>query len=104
MKLKVGDQIIVLRGKDKGHKGKIQKIFPQKNRVLVPGVNIYKRHTKAQGEGRPGGIIDKVFPMRVDNVALLCPKCSQPTRVGYQINQGEKQRICKKCGSLLSDK
>ena len=104
MKLKVNDQIIVLRGKDKGKKGKIQKVLPQKNRVLVPGVNVYKRHTKPQGEGRPGGIIDKVFPLPVANVALLCSKCNQPTRVGYQLAGGEKQRICKKCGSPLSGK
>jgi large subunit ribosomal protein L24 len=101
MKLKKNDQIIVLYGKDKGRKGKIEKIFPKTNKVLVPGVNVYKKHMKPQGEGRPGGIIDKVFPLPVANVELLCPKCSQKTRVGYQVTKGEKQRICKKCGSTL---
>ncbi len=101
MKLKKNDQIIVLYGKDKGRKGKIEKIFPKTNKVLVPGVNIYKKHMKPQGEGRPGGIIDKVFPLPVANVELLCPKCNQKTRVGYQVTKGEKQRICKKCGSTL---
>jgi large subunit ribosomal protein L24 len=104
MKLRVNDQIIVLKGKDKGHKGKIQKIFPRQGKVLIPGVNISKRHTKPQGEGRPGGIIDKVFPLHSSSVALLCPKCSQATRIGYQISRGEKQRICKKCGSPLASK
>ena len=101
MKLKKNDQIIVLYGKDKGRKGKIEKIFPKTNKVLVPGVNVYKKHLKPQGEGRPGGIIDKVLPLPVSNVGLLCPKCNQKTRVGYQITKGEKQRICKKCGSIL---
>jgi len=101
MKLKKNDQIIVLYGKDKGRKGKIEKIFPKTNKVLVPGVNVYKKHMKPQGEGRPGGIIDKVFPLPVANVELLCPKCNQKTRVGYQVTKGEKQRICKKCGSIL---
>jgi len=101
MKLKKNDQIIVLYGKDKGRKGKIEKIFPKTNKVLVPGVNVYKKHMKPQGEGRPGGIIDKVFPLPVANVELLCPKCNQKTRVGYQVTKGEKQRICKKCGSTL---
>ena len=101
MKLKKNDQIIVLYGKDKGRKGKIEKIFPKANKVLVPGVNVYKKHLKAQGEGKPGGIIDKVFPLPVANVALLCPKCNQRTRIGYQITKGDKQRICRKCGSVL---
>ena len=101
MKLKIGDQIIVLRGKDKGRKGKIQEVFPDKRKVLIPGVNVYKRHLKAQGEKKPGGIIDKVFPLPVSNVALICPKCNQTTRVGYQLNKKEKKRICKKCGSIL---
>jgi large subunit ribosomal protein L24 len=104
MKLKTGDQIIVLRGKDKGRKGKIQQVLPRQGKVLVPGVNIYKKHLKPQGEGKPGGIIDKVFPLPVSSVALICPKCNQPSRVGYQLSKGEKQRICKKCGSVLSSK
>ena len=101
MKLKKNDQVIVLYGKDKGRKGKIEKVFPKTNKVLVPGVNIYKKHLKPQGEGRPGGIIDKVFPLPVSNVELLCPKCNQKTRIGYQVTKGDKQRLCKKCGSIL---
>ncbi len=104
MKLKVGDQIIVLRGKDKGRKGKIEKVFPRQGKILIPGVNIYKKHLKPQGEGKPGGIIDKVFPLPVSSVSLICPKCNQLTRVGYRLTKGEKQRICKKCGSILGGK
>ncbi len=101
MKLKKGDKIIIIRGKDKGRKGKIDKVFPKLDKVLVPGVNIYKRHIKPQGQGKPGGIIDKVMPLSAANVALLCPKCDKKTRVGFQLSKGEKQRLCKKCGAIL---
>ncbi|MBM3205457.1 50S ribosomal protein L24 [Candidatus Shapirobacteria bacterium] len=101
MKLKTGDQVIVLRGKDKGRKGKIQKILPTRGWVIIPGVNIYKRHQKAQSERKPGGIIDKVFPLPIASVALWCGKCNQKTRVGFKVTQGEKHRVCKKCGAVL---
>ncbi|PJE69152.1 50S ribosomal protein L24 [Candidatus Shapirobacteria bacterium CG10_big_fil_rev_8_21_14_0_10_38_14] len=101
MKLKKGDQVIVLAGKDKGNKGKIEKTLPQFAKVLVAGVNLYKKHVKPQGEKKPGGIIDIIKPLSVSNVALICPKCGQKTKIGYQIKQGEKKRICKKCQAIL---
>ncbi len=97
MKFKKGDQIIVTAGKDKGRKGKIEKIFPTESKVLVPGINMYKRHMKKRDEKRPGGIIDFPRPMQMGNVALVCPKCGKPTRVGYIITKNEKVRICRKC-------
>ena len=101
MKLRTNDQIIVVRGKDKGRKGKIQKVFPKEGKVLIPGVNIYKKHLKPRGEGKPGGIVDKVLPLSISNVAFWCSKCNQRTRIGWQENKGEKNRICKKCGSMI---
>jgi large subunit ribosomal protein L24 len=101
LKLKVGDQVLVVRGKDRGRKGKIQKIFPKENRVLIPGINVYKKHLKPRGEGKPGGIVDKVLPLSLANVAYWCPKCNQKTRIGWQLSKGEKNRICKKCGSMI---
>lgn len=101
MKLKVGDQVLVIKGKDKGRKGKIQKIFPKAGKVFIPGINVYKKHVKAQGEKKPGGIVDKVIPLPISNVALICPKCNQKTRIGYQVSKKEKHRICKKCGSAI---
>lgn len=97
MKLKKGDEVIVTVGKDRGKKGSIEGVYPKKNKVKVSGVNIYKRHLKPRGEGKPGGIIDIIKPLSFSNVALLCPKCGQQTRVGYKIEGGEKIRICKKC-------
>jgi len=101
MKLKKGDKVIVIKGKDKGRKGKIDKVLPKIGKVLIPGINISKRHLKSQGQGKPGGIIDKVMPISLINVALLCPKCNKKTRIGFQLSKGEKQRICKKCHALL---
>lgn len=97
MKFKKGDQIIVSSGKDKGRKGKIEKIFPRKNLVLVPGLNLVKKHLRPQGEGKPGGIVDLVKPIIASKVSLLCPKCNQPTRIGRQ----GKERICKKCRAAI---
>lgn len=102
MKLKKGDQVVVLRGKDKARKGKIEKIFPGEGRVLIPGVNIYKKHTRPQGEKQAGGLVDIVKPLPVSNVALVCPKCNQKTRVGYQLDKaGQKTRICRKCKAAI---
>lgn len=97
MKYKKGDNIIVTVGKDKGRRGKIEKVLPTKNRVLVPGVNMYKRHAKKRDEKNPGGIIDFSRPLPVSNISLICPKCNQKSRIGYLITKQEKIRICKKC-------
>lgn len=101
MKLKKGDNIIVTSGKDRGKKGKIERVFIKKNEVLVSGVNIYKRHLRARGEGKPGGIIDIVKPLKVCKVSLICPKCNQKTRVGFKILKEEKIRICRKCKEAI---
>lgn len=97
MKLRRGDKVKIVSGKDKGRTGKVEKVFPKENKVLVAGVNVYKRHLKPRGEKKPGGIVDIVKPLPVANVALICSQCGQITRVGYQLTQGEKVRICRKC-------
>lgn len=109
MKLKKGDSVIVIKGKDKGRKGKIEKIFPKTGKVLIPGINVYKKHARKQSERKPGGIIEIVKPLAIANVALVCPKCKKPTRVGYQIDKSGnlpaggqgKTRICRKCQALI---
>jgi len=102
MKLKKGDTVLVLIGKDKGKKGKIEKIFLKINKVLIPGINVFKKHAKARGKDKAGGIIDKILPLPAANVALICPKCGKPTRIGYQIDKERKKlRICRKCKGLV---
>ena len=97
MKLRKGDNVVITGGKDKGRKGKIEKVFLGSNTVLVPGTNMYKRHAKKRDERHPGGIIDFSRPLAVSKVSLVCPKCSQVTRIVYMIAGDEKYRICRKC-------
>ena len=101
MKIKKGDEIIVTVGKDRGKRGKVERVFAKENAVLVLGVNIYKRHAKKRDEKTPSGIIDFPRPLSLGKVALLCPKCKKPTRVGFITGDKEKQRICKKCKQLI---
>jgi large subunit ribosomal protein L24 len=102
MKLRQGDEVVVLAGKDKGRKGKIEKVLPKIGKVLIPGINVSKKHTKPRGEKQPGGIIEQILPLSISNVALMCPSCGKPTRVGYQVEKnGTKVRICRKCQALI---
>jgi large subunit ribosomal protein L24 len=101
MKIKTGDKVVILRGKDKGRKGKVQKAIPSKGKVVVEGINVYKKHMKPRKEGEEGGIIDIVKPMDVSKVALVCPNCDEKTRVGYRVTKSGKERICKKCQGVV---
>ena len=102
MKIKKGDTVKILAGKDKGRTGKVQKIFLKKSKVLVEGINIYKKHLKPKKEGQKGGIVEIARPLAFGKVVVICPACSKPTRVGYQLDKaGKKLRICKKCQSLI---
>ena len=100
MKLKIGDTVKVTLGKDRGKTGKIEAILPKRNSVVVAGANMYKKHVKRSGD-KAGQIVDLTRPLAVSKVALICPHCHQPTRVGYQGEGKKKLRICKKCGKKL---
>lgn len=97
MKLHKGDQIKVTIGKDKGKTGKIEKVFPRIDRVLILGVNEFKRHIKSRITGEKSEIVTITKPLPAANVALICPKCNKLTRVGFKIEKGKKLRICRKC-------
>ncbi|NQV00526.1 MAG: 50S ribosomal protein L24 [Parcubacteria group bacterium] len=97
MKIKKGDTILVTTGKDKGKKGKVLSVFPSKNKIVVEGVNITKKHRRPKQEREKGQIIEVVRPIDASNVKLICPKCSKAARVGYKIVEKKKYRICKKC-------
>jgi|SRR3989344_1617000 len=101
MKLKKGDLVQVTVGKDSGRQGRIERVFADKGTILVPGLNQYKKHRKSQGENRPGEIVTLDRPLAVAKVALVCPKCKQPTRIGYRVQDSEKVRICRKCDNLI---
>jgi len=98
MKVKKGDDVVVLAGKDIGRRGTVTRVLPVADRVFVDGVNMVKRHTKPRGQVMQGGIIDKEMPVHVSNVALWCKECGA-TRAGYRFDeQGHKHRTCRKCG------
>lgn len=98
LKLKVNDQIKVKLGKDKGREGKIAKVFPKTGKVLVEGINVYKKHVKAaMTVDKKGGIFEISRPMLAGKVVLICPKCKKVTRVAFGLEKGKKVRICAKC-------
>ena len=98
MKLKKGDRVKVLTGKDREDVGEIMRVIPKRNMVIVEGVNVAKKHQRAVRATMQAGIIDRDMPIPVSNVALLCPSCGA-TRVGYRFDDnGKKVRICRKCG------
>lgn len=101
MKLLKNDLVQVVTGKDAGKTGKIEKVFTKEQKVVVEGVNQYKRHVKARQQGQQSEIVTITKPLAVANVALICPKCKKPTRVGYKITKDTKQRICRKCQAEL---
>ena len=102
LKIKKGDQVQVLTGKDRGAKGKVTRVLPAAGKVIVDGVNVAKKHQRATNATMQGGIIDKDMPIPVANVALVCTSCGKPTRVGYKIDgDGTKVRVCKKCGGEM---
>ena len=102
MKIRKGDKVRVLQGKDRGKEGLVMFAFPDKQTVIVEGVNLMKKHQRPLGETSPGGIIDIDMPMPVSNVAVVSPKDGEPTRVGYKIlEDGTKVRICKRTGAEL---
>jgi large subunit ribosomal protein L24 len=105
MKLKKGDRVQVLQGKDRGKQGIILKVLPKDGKVIVEGVNTAKRHTKPRSATAPGGIVDKDMPISASSVAVLSPSDGRPTRVGYRFDEVgdhvQKVRICKRTGADL---
>ena len=105
LKIRKGDTVQVLAGKDRGKQGRVVNIYPDRDKLMVEGVNLVKRHEKirpAQGRGGvQGGIITKEMPVHISNVAIVCSSCDQPTRIGHEISAEGKERICRKCGGKV---
>jgi len=101
MKVKKGDNVIVLAGKDKGKTGKLLQVMPKTDKVVVEKLNLRKRHIRPQKQGEKGQVIEMEAPMHASNVMIVCGKCSKPTRVGYKMDKEGKERICKKCSAAL---
>jgi len=100
MRLKKGDTVMVLSGKDSGKKGKILEAYPAEGKVLVERVNVAKRHQRPTREFQ-GGIIEKPLPLPVSRVMLVCPRCSEPSRIKNKEMEGKRVRACVKCGEVV---
>ncbi len=102
LSVKKGDRVEVIAGKDKGKRGKILRVIPDKARVVVEKVHMIKRHTKPTQKNPQGGIIEREAPIHVSNVMVVCPSCNQPTRIGRRVTEeGAKVRVCRRCGAEI---
>jgi large subunit ribosomal protein L24 len=101
MKLKKGDKVKVIAGKDKGREGVIERIYTNADKVLVTGVNMYKKHVRKNEQMPQGGVVDVPRPMDTAKVMYVCPKCGKASKLGYTVENGKKSRICKNCESKV---
>jgi len=102
MKIRKEDTVVIIAGKDRGKKGKVRRALPNEDRVIVEGLNMIKRHSRARRATRQGGIIELEAPIRVSNVMLICDKCGNPTRVNFRfLDDGKKVRICNSCREVI---
>ena len=101
MKVKKGDSVLIIAGKDKGRTGKIIKSIPKELKILVEGINLKKKHVRPKRQGEKGQVVEIPAVLDISNVKIICPKCGKATRVGYSIEGENKNRICKKCKQTI---
>jgi large subunit ribosomal protein L24 len=101
--IRKNDNVVVTTGKDRGKRGRVLRVVPEKNRVVVEGVNMIKRHTKANPQRQiKGGVVEREAPVHASNVQMVCPECGKPTRLGKKLlEDGRKVRICRKCNEVV---
>jgi large subunit ribosomal protein L24 len=110
MHVKTGDEVLIVTGKDKGKRGRIKQALPKKDRVVIEGLNMIKRHMKQRGPGKPSGIIEMEAPIHVSNVMLICPRCGRAARTGDRFldetdhkGRARKVRYCKACDEAVDE-
>jgi large subunit ribosomal protein L24 len=101
VKIRRGDMAVVIAGKDKGKKARVLRVMPAEGKVVLEAINMLTKHRKPRNQTTPGGIIKQEGPVHISNVMVICPGCSEATRVGHKVENGEKTRVCKKCGAAL---
>jgi large subunit ribosomal protein L24 len=101
VKIRKNDNVLVVTGKDKGKKGKVRYAYPDEERLIVDGINMVKRHTKARAMARQAGVIEREARLRVSKVMLICSKCNRPTRVGFRFVEENKVRVCSSCREVI---
>mgnify|MGYP006277910305 CR=1 FL=1 len=101
-RIKKGDRVLILSGKDRGETGKVLRVFPSSDKAIVENVNFVTQHTRTRDPQKPGGRMTREAPLHISKIMLICDKCNQPTRVGVNVQpDGSRVRICKKCGADL---
>lgn len=102
LKIRKGDKVRVIAGRDIGKEGEVEKVVSDESRAVVAGINLLKKYVRKRGEREPGGIVTVAAPIHLSNLMLICPKCSKPTRVGGKVrDNGKKVRICRRCGGKV---
>ena len=102
MQIRKNDSVMVISGKEKGKTGKVLRVLPKEDSVLIERLNWVKRHSRPRGPKQPGGIMEKEASIPVSNLMIMCDKCNAPVRIGHKIlNDGGKIRICRRCGEAL---
>ena len=101
MNIRKNDTVLVISGKDKGKKGKVRFAYPRESKVMVDGINMIKKHSKARGAAKQAGIIEREASINVSKVMLICNKCSHPVRVGWSVIEGKKVRTCAACHEVI---
>lgn len=103
-KIVKNDNVMVIKGKDRGKTGQVMRVLAKEGKVVIAGINVYKKASKASKKNPQGGIIEVVKPVEISNIALVCPSCNKPTRIGYLVaKNGAKDRICKRCKSVIKE-
>jgi large subunit ribosomal protein L24 len=102
MKIKKGDTVKIVIGKDNGKEGKVERVYSGRNKLLIENLNLFKKAIKKTEQTPNGGIVDVPRPLNVSNVMLVCPHCKKQTRVGYAVKEGKKVRVCKKCNKNIN--
>ncbi|OGK62196.1 50S ribosomal protein L24 [Candidatus Roizmanbacteria bacterium RIFOXYB2_FULL_38_10] len=101
MKIKKGDKVKIITGKNNGKEGVVEKVYNKQNTLLIPGINLYKKHIRKNEKMPQGGVVEIPRPLAISKVMLICPKCKKPTRIGYVVEKSKKSRVCKQCKSIL---
>lgn len=101
MKIKKGDKVKIITGKDKGRDGVVERVYKKQNKVMIPKINLYKKHIKKNEKMPQGGVVEMSRPIDISKIMLICPKCGKTTRIAYEIKNGKKSRVCKKCKSNI---
>jgi large subunit ribosomal protein L24 len=102
VQIRKNDSVMVISGKEKGKTGKVLRVLPKEDSVLIERVNLVKRHSRPRGPQQPGGIVEKEASIPVSNLMIMCDKCNAPVRIGHkQLGDGKKVRMCRRCGETL---